>query len=189
LRVDGNLAGRVGVFDTAGIRRPTQARIVFIRNRHTVASTRSDEWGRFQVVGLQAGIYSVIEVGTGGVAIFAERVLPFDENAPKGQLLLDTNLVPTADSDLLSSLLVGEVPPANGTPAAGGNAPAGNTPAGNNAASANDAGGGGGGGGDNGGLGALGVAAAAAMAGLGGGGAAGAGFGAGGGGAPASPAQ
>lgn len=178
LSVDGNLAGRVSFFDTAGIRRPAQARISIIQNRQIISTVRSDEFGRFQVVGLRPGVYSVVVAGPDGYGIYSLRVLPFDESAPKDTNLFDATLMPSSDLDLLRNLLgldgVAPPPVAEGVPF--------------NAAPNIAAGGGGGGGADGLGLLAGAAAMAAGLAGAGSGTGSG-GTGGGGGGTPATPFQ
>jgi len=137
LRADGNLAGRVCVLDSLGSLRPTRAKVSFVQGGQVIASVRTDELGRFQVVGLLAksqeragsfqvpgvhpGVYSVIASGPEGVAAFGVRVVSFDENAPTGHRVLNIALIPVTDTELLTKQTapVGPVPPVYTPEAAG----------------------------------------------------------------------
>jgi hypothetical protein len=111
LRVDGNLAGRVSILDSAGKRLPAKAHVSFIQRGKTLSAVDTNERGQFQVHGLQAGVYSVIASGPDGFAVIAAQVLPPAGDAPRDQLLLDLTLVPSDDADALSKLLAQTEPP------------------------------------------------------------------------------
>jgi hypothetical protein len=159
LMVDGNIAGRVVLYDETGGPTPTRARISVLRNGQIVASTRADEWGRFQIIGLQPGVYSVLAAAGDRVAAAAIRVIPFEPNGVNNPTVLNISLIPASELDMLKSMLGPVAPAAAAAPAV--------TPA--------AAAGGGGGAGLGGLLGAAGAGLGAA--GLGGGGEGGAGGG------------
>jgi hypothetical protein len=169
LQADGNLAGQVN--GAGGPNGAFQgAQISIVKNGQIVASTRTDESGHFQLVGVQPGTYSLIANGPTGAAAFEIQVLPVTGgvNGAAGVAdagtLLDVDLIPMSDFNLLMQAMGATPAGTPGIPTAGTPAPA---PAG-------------GGGGGAGGLGAA-LGAGAAAAGLAGGAAGGAG------GAPASP--
>lgn len=159
LAVDGNMAGRVFTYDDSGVAQSTRARIALLRGGQVIATTRADEWGRFQIIGIQPGVYSILAAADDRLAVAAIRVIPFEQNGINNPSVLHIGLAPANELDMLKGML-GPVPPA----AAAAPAP---TPA--------AAGGGGGGGGLGGLLGAAGMGLGAA--GLGGGGEGGAGGG------------
>ena len=105
LRVDGSLAGRVSVIEPSGMLKPVRARISFVQNGEEVASVRSDEWGRFQVPGLEPKVYSVLAKGQEGFGAFSVQVLPYDKDVDKARMLLDLTLAPAEDAKLLSEML------------------------------------------------------------------------------------
>lgn len=151
LQVDGNLVGRVSLFDAAGNLTPASVSIHFIQNGAVVLMARSDERGNFQAVGLPPGTYSVIAMDQEGFTAFSVRVLPFDQNAAPNQMVLAMTLIPPVDTALLAQM-IGQGPMVMAAPAG--------FPMG-------AANGGGGGGGAGGGLGAaLGAAGLAGLAGL-----------------------
>lgn len=101
LRVDGNLAGRVSAMASSGALMPARATMSFGQNGQMINSSRSDERGNFQVVGIQPGVYSVIATGPDGFSAFSVQILPFDETAPMNMLLLDITLSPLEFMDWL----------------------------------------------------------------------------------------
>ena len=105
LRVDGNLAGRVSILDASGNRVPARAHVSFLQSAQTVRAADSDEQGRFQVAGLEPGVFSVIASGPDGFAAASVQVLPYAQDAPKEQLTLNLTLVPASEADSLSALL------------------------------------------------------------------------------------
>ena len=108
LQNDGNLVGRVGVFDAAGVRRPVQVRIAFAKDGQLLQTVRSDEWGRFQVAGLKPGVYSALMVGQGVFGAFQVKVAQFTETALTEELFLDATLVPVADAPVFGQLIASE---------------------------------------------------------------------------------
>ena len=108
LQNDGNLVGRVGVFDAAGVRRPVLARIAFAKEGQLLQTVRSDEWGRFQVTGLKPGVYSALIVGQGVFGAFQVKVAQFKETALTEELFLDATLVPVADAPVFGQLIASE---------------------------------------------------------------------------------
>jgi len=142
LRVDGNVSGRVRSFEASGTLQPARARVYFVRNRTIVTSARSDEWGRFQVIGLQPGVYSVIAVGQEGFGVLSVAIRPFEEAPAEGVSTasqvalthgippsLDMTLVPAAEFSLVAGMLDEELadvtvaespPPITGTGGGGG---------------------------------------------------------------------
>jgi len=179
LQVDGNLPGRLvgGNEPTGG--RVARGQVVFMQKGQIVGKATADEWGRFQILGLQPGVYSVMAYGPSGVEILSVNVLPFAEDVTDGLSPLTLNLVPSEEFNKLLQTMNGQATSgadsSDATPAAGDAMPA-----------AAAAGGGGGGGGDAGALGAA-LGAAAAGAGIAAGGATGSGGGGGSGGNVASP--
>jgi len=118
LRVDNNIAGRTRVMDASGNLVAVRATISFMQNGRVVTVARSDESGNFQAAGLRPGVYSVIAMarsaGEGGpayVSAFSVQVLPFSEQAPDGQLLLDIILMPADDLRQLLGQEESEAPP------------------------------------------------------------------------------
>jgi hypothetical protein len=105
LRVDGNLAGRVSILDALGNRVPARAHVSFLQSAQTVRAADSDEQGRFQVAGLEPGVFSVIASGPDGFAAASVQVLAYAQDAPKEQLTLNLTLVPAGEADSLSALL------------------------------------------------------------------------------------
>ena len=105
LRVDGNLAGRVSILDASGNRAPARAHVAFLQSGQTVRAADSDEQGRFQVAGLEPGVYSVIASGPDGFAAASVQVLAYAQDVPKEQLTLNLTLVPAGEADSLSALL------------------------------------------------------------------------------------
>ena len=108
LQSDGNLAGRVGVFDASGVRRPVLARIAFAKDGQILQTVRSDEWGRFQVTGLKPGVYSVLIVGQGVFGAFGVKVAQFTETALTEELFIDATLVPVADAPVFGQMIASE---------------------------------------------------------------------------------
>ena len=183
LRVDGNLAGRVGMLDSMGQHVPARVRVTFVRNAQVVGSARSDETGAFQVPGLRPGVYSLIAVGKDGFGACSIRVLPFaggnlDPTRPLyggaalEPPLLEMTLIPLSDYMLATTLISEEAPGVLGQPITLPPAVMTSTP--------EAVAGGGGGGGGEGFAPLMGLSGLAGLAGLGGGGA---------GGAPASPSK
>jgi hypothetical protein len=162
LRIDGNLVGRTFVLDATGRPQPVRARVSLLHGGQVVATTQADEWGRFQIVGIQPGVYSVLAAANDYVAAMSVHILPFDENAAGNALVLNVSLLPASELEMFKGLVGPVAPAATGvsTPAA--------------AASAGGAAAGGGMGGLLGaagaGLGAAGVAGAGGESGVGGGG-------------------
>ncbi|MGQ9574323.1 MAG: carboxypeptidase regulatory-like domain-containing protein [Thermoguttaceae bacterium] len=106
LHVDGNLAGRVSSLDASGNRVPARAQISFFRNGEVVAVAHSDEQGRFQVTGLEPGVYSVVASGAEGFAAVSVQVLPYAQQAAKEELVLELTLVPGEEADALAGMLM-----------------------------------------------------------------------------------
>jgi hypothetical protein len=117
-RVGGNIFGRVRMFDASGKLKPVRAGINFVQAGKVVASARGDEWGHFQAVGLQPGIYSVLAVSRQGFSTLSIIVRPPEVSAaaekPKAFEVsfsmqapppLDITLIPVAEFDLLAELL------------------------------------------------------------------------------------
>jgi len=105
LRVDGNLAGRVSILDPSGKRVPAKAHVSFLQGGQTVRAADVDEQGRFQVAGLEPGVFSVIASGPDGFAAASVQILAYAQDAPKEQLTLNLTLVPAGEADSLSALL------------------------------------------------------------------------------------
>ena len=122
LRVDGNLAGRVSVLTPDGKRVPARAHVSFLQSGQIRGAADTDEQGRFQVNGLQPGVYSVLASGPDGFAAVSVQVLPYSPDAPKERLTLDLTLVPPGDdlSDLLAQAPVGVPIGSQGVPMSGG---------------------------------------------------------------------
>jgi hypothetical protein len=118
LNVDGAVKGRVSVLGPLGEYVPVRATVVFVQQGKTAGSALSDEWGKFQVPGLQAGVYSTFVVGREGVAAFAVQVLPYAKDVPDELAFLDATLASAADVSFLAQLLNGEFPAAAAMPAA-----------------------------------------------------------------------
>jgi hypothetical protein len=170
LRVDGNFAGRVFVLDEVGKPRPVRARIAMLRGGQVVASTQADEWGRYQIVGVEPGVYSILAAANDYVAAATVHVLAFEPNGINNPAMLSISLLPATEIQMLRAMMGPVAPAATAVPAA---APA--------AGAAGAAGGGAAVGGGMGGM------LGAAGAGLGAAGIAGGGEGgSGGGGGPAS---
>lgn len=170
LGIDGNVVGRVSVYDASGQRRPVRVRIVLAQNGRIVTSDRSNEWGRFQLTNARPGVYALLAVGRAGFGAIPIRVLPYSAKASKDQAgnrgesqirlaalasnenesdddapsSLDITLVPLEDSNLWSNLLSEEVPVSPQATAPGVSSESGGS-----------GGGSGGGGGGGGGLGGL----------------------------------
>jgi hypothetical protein len=98
LQIDGNLAGRVTI---AGTTRPAHAQVSFVRSARLVATAGSDEFGRFQIIGLTPGVYSVGAKGPGGITVFAVPILPFEPNLPGAESILSVKLISQSDYGLL----------------------------------------------------------------------------------------
>jgi hypothetical protein len=100
LRVDGNIAGRTRIIDASGNLVPIRAKVTFMQYGRVVTEVRSDEMGHFQVVDMQPGVYAVVAIAGASagnssyLAAFGMRVLPYVENAPGSQRLLDIVLLP-----------------------------------------------------------------------------------------------
>jgi hypothetical protein len=75
LRSDGNLPGQLRAFDAAGNLTPVRARLFFIQNDQVVGRAASDELGRFQVVGVPPGAYSVVVASSEAFGAFSLRIL------------------------------------------------------------------------------------------------------------------
>jgi hypothetical protein len=122
LRVDGNIAGRARMIDASGNLVPMRATISFMQDGRVVTVARSDESGNFQVVGLRPGTYSVVAIarsasGEAYVSAFSVQVLPFAEETPNGQQLLDITLMPANDlMKLLGQQASGTPPPSQPQP-------------------------------------------------------------------------
>jgi hypothetical protein len=126
LREDGNLVGRLTTLNASDVRVPVRGYVLFIRKRRVVARAESDEWGRFQVVGLPPAVYSVIARGKSVsssiyddeappvYAAVSERIVTYEEGAPKGQYTFDLSLITTAAEKVgeeAALLPAGAVPP------------------------------------------------------------------------------
>src|SRR5262249_32513488 len=83
LRSDGNLPGQLRAFDAAGNLTPVRARLFFIQNDQVVGRAASDEMGRFQIVGIPPGAYSIVIASSEAFGALSLRVL---ENGNAQQL-------------------------------------------------------------------------------------------------------
>lgn len=117
-RVDGNVAGRIFYFDDLGAAHPTRAQINVVEHGQIVASVRADEWGRFQVVGLRPGTYSLLVASPHGAAAAAIRVIPFEVNALNNPSLLNISVIPPSELNLLNDMLRQVEPAGAATPPA-----------------------------------------------------------------------
>jgi hypothetical protein len=153
LGIDGNIPGQVRMFNPSGNLAPIRAEVYFVQGGKVAVSASSDEWGRFQAVGLRPGVYSVMAVSREGFCAVSIAVDPYGARAATQRPIvsevslsvqippsLDLTLVPTAEFDLLAGMLAEAFA---------------ESVAGRPAAAGGFAGGGGGGGGGAGGLGAL----------------------------------
>lgn len=112
LAVDGNLPGRVvraealvkkslageakvtlasnkaGKPMTPGKNVPVRAKIWFFQNGQVVNEVKSDPSGRFQVVGLTPGKYSVVAMGEGAAGAVSVELLPYQPDLAKESTVL-----------------------------------------------------------------------------------------------------
>lgn len=182
LAVDGNLPGRVvraetlvaktqsgeakvtlasnktGKLPTPGKNLPVRAKVWFFQDGQVVNEVKSDESGRFQVVGLKPGKYSVVAAGQGAAGAANVELLPYQPDLTKDLTVLTIALGEPPTEENAEETRQGELVE-YGIPSGGG-----------------AVGGAGGGGGAM--LGLVGLAGLGGLGGLGGGG---------GGGVPASP--
>ncbi len=98
LQIDGNLVGQIAI---PGSTKPGHAQVNFVQGGKLIATVQSDEFGRFQIIGLTPGVYSIRAKGPGGVALLAVPILPFEANAAGEESILKLTLIPQADYDLL----------------------------------------------------------------------------------------
>lgn len=89
LQSDGNLAGKIMMFDSSGIASPARVKLYFLRDREVVSQAMPDEYGMFQAANLQPGHYALVAAGQGGFAAAGIRVLPPPERpeAPKANTI------------------------------------------------------------------------------------------------------
>jgi len=125
LRVDGNLPGRCIVQVSSGKSLPARAKVVvlkdadvgtgsaavaggrfqtvafrshgILRTGQVVTETRSDESGRFQIIGLRPGSYSVVATGRDTVGVSLLTVLPYEANMAKEKSFLNITMVSSAE--------------------------------------------------------------------------------------------
>jgi len=137
LAIDGNLPGRVVRAANLAITRPPgqaqvsvasatntslRAKISFLQDGQIVNEVMSDESGRFQVVGLQPGVYSVVAVGRSASGIVSVEVLPYEANLSKELTVLTIPLdeLSMEELDALSLVPEGALPVMYETAAGGG---------------------------------------------------------------------
>lgn len=118
LMVDGNFAGRAFVLDGLGKPRPVRARIALVRGGQVVASTQADEWGRYQIVGVQPGVYSVLAAANDYVAAATVHVLAFEPNGANNPAMLSISLLPSSEIQMLKAMMGPVAPAAAAVPAA-----------------------------------------------------------------------
>ena len=89
LQSDGNLAGKIMMFDSSGIASPARVKLYFLRDQEVVSQAMPDEYGMFQAANLQPGHYALVAAGQGGFAAAGIRVLPPPERpeAPKANTI------------------------------------------------------------------------------------------------------
>jgi len=99
-----------------------RAKISFLQDGQIVNEVMSDESGRFQVVGLQPGVYTVVAVGRGASGIVAVEVLPYEANLSKELTVLTIPLdeLALAELDALAPVPEGALPMMYQTAAGGG---------------------------------------------------------------------
>ena len=78
LQLDNNLAVHAAQLDVKGVAVPVRAKVTIAQDGQIIASVRTDEWGRAQVVGLRPAVFSVLAVSEDGFAAFRAHVAPFD---------------------------------------------------------------------------------------------------------------
>lgn len=103
LRRDGTLAGRVSLLDATGAFDGVAAKIKFVGQ--TTASAESDSKGDYEVADLKPGIYAVLAAGEKKAVVSTVRVLPFDEDVPEDQQLLELPLVLSTESPFVQQLM------------------------------------------------------------------------------------
>lgn len=79
LRVDGNLAGHVTKVISEEEELPARARISIVRDSKVVHRARTNEFGHFQVVKMDPGIFTVIAEAGNDFGVYAVKVLPYVE--------------------------------------------------------------------------------------------------------------
>lgn len=109
VQVDGNVLGVLFTFDDAGNVVYVREKIDFIQNKKVVYSATSNEWGRFQVPGMQPGVYSAIAYGPPGLGVAKVRVLPYDPAVQNSDFVLHMTVIPLPDAEWLPKV-VGELP-------------------------------------------------------------------------------
>lgn len=89
LQADGNLAGKIMVFDSSGASLPARVKLYFLRDSEVVSQSMPDEYGTFQAANLQPGQYALVAAGQSGFAAVGIRVLPPPERpeAPKANTI------------------------------------------------------------------------------------------------------
>lgn len=93
LAVDKNLPGRVLIrLDVPGKVKSMRAKITFLQNGQIVNEVRSDDTGRFQVIGLQPGVYSVAAIAPNAAGAALVEVLPYRPNLSRDLTLLELTL-------------------------------------------------------------------------------------------------
>jgi hypothetical protein len=83
LAIDGNLPGRTIRIDTRERPVPVKAKVWFLQNGQVVNEVRTDDDGRFQMIGLKPGNFSVIAAGRGAAGAVTVEVLPYQPKLAK----------------------------------------------------------------------------------------------------------
>lgn len=77
LQLDNNLLVRAAKLDAKGMPLPARVKVTIAQDGQIIASVRTDEWGRAQVVGLKPAAFSVLAVSEEGFAAFRVRVAAY----------------------------------------------------------------------------------------------------------------
>jgi hypothetical protein len=78
---------------------PLKAKIAFLQGSQVVNEVESDEFGRFQVVGLRPGVYSVVAVGRDSVGTASVELLPYQPKLSKELTVLTIALAEPLGED------------------------------------------------------------------------------------------